>query len=77
MENIQIKLDIYREKLLDNLAHSIINDDIHNEVIDNLIENIMENKIIHNSNFLKFPNIKTELYPYQINNVNCMFFKFS
>ena len=34
MENIQTKLDIYREKLLDNLSHNIINDDIHNEVID-------------------------------------------
>jgi len=72
MDNIQTKLNIYKENLLDNLAHSSINENIHNKVIDNLIENIMENKIIHNSNFLKFPNIKTELYPYQINNVNWM-----
>ena len=54
-----------------------INDTLTNNInfiiIQKLFENILNNKISNCASIIKFNNIRTELYPYQINNINWMY----
>ena len=66
-----------------NMINKISNEILNNDIIKiynsyKLLANCLINQILLNSPkvdiaFVKFPNIKTQLYPYQINNLNWMY----
>lgn len=74
---------IYHQQIINRISNEFLNDDIlklHESYI-NLkitIANCLINQVLSNSpkvdiTITKFPNIKTQLYPYQINNLNWMY----
>lgn len=70
------------QDLINNISNNIFNNDLlalYNDTITlkNCISNCLIDQILRNSpksdiTITKFPNIKTQLYPYQINNLNWM-----
>jgi hypothetical protein len=77
------KYSYNHQTLINNISEHIINDNLtllykYYNKIQLLISNCLIKQILENSPkvdiiLLKFPNIKTELYPYQINNLNWMY----
>lgn len=69
--------------LINKISNQIFNNDLKELyeniiVLKNYISNCLINQILSNSpksdiTITKFPNIKTQLYPYQINNLNWMY----
>ena len=85
IENNNLNKSKYSEShqyLIDNISEKIFGEDlitlydyfkeIKNKITNCLIEQILYNSPKSDIIITKFPNIKTELYPYQINNLNWM-----
>jgi SNF2 family DNA or RNA helicase len=76
-------LNDYTEKI-NTISNIIMDNDIESayhyykvlelNILNNLIVEILDNSPKTDISITKFPNIKTILYPYQVNNVNWMFF---
>lgn len=83
-EEYKTKLDYYDDSqiLINNISELIIDEnitllyekfiDLKTRIANCLINQILSNSPTANILLIKFPNIKTHLYPYQINNLNWM-----
>jgi len=80
--NFNDDININHNKFIDNISNVILLNDAY-KIYDNILEtktkisNLLITEILNNSplcdvNLLTFKNIKTILYPYQINNLNWM-----
>lgn len=78
----ETKYSSEHQKLINEISDQLFNNDLvqlynYNIKIKTLISNCLINQILSNSptsdiTITKFPNIKTQLYPYQVNNLNWM-----